>query len=88
MKTRLGKLIGTVILAGAIVLSLNIPAAKASGDCPAGHLVFCGSCSLSYALVWYESGVVITECHYDCWCGGGGGGGEPMYIEQTVYMYD
>jgi len=92
MTTRIGKLIGTMVLVAVVVAvaQMSTPAARASGagDCPPGNSVFCGNCSLSYALVWPQGGVVITECHYDCWCSGGGGGGEPMYIEQTVNVYD
>jgi len=86
-------MVGMVIMTATLVLSLiqlNTTTTQASGaeDCPPGSTVGCGNCYLSYALVWYQGGTIITECHYDCYCYGGGGGGEPFYIEQTVYLYD
>lgn len=93
MKRRIAKLLSTLIMTATLVFSLiqlNTSIAHASGaeDCPPGSNVFCGNCNLSYALVWYQGGTVITECHYDCYCYGGGGGGGEFYIEQTVYLYD
>ncbi|HEY7506765.1 MAG TPA: hypothetical protein VH621_04115 [Nitrososphaera sp.] len=93
MVKRLGRLIAVALMAATIVFSavqLNSPVVSASGadDCPPGYSVFCGNCWLDYALVWPQGGVIITECHYSCYCASGGGGGEPFYIEQTVYLYD
>jgi hypothetical protein len=95
LKKRIGKLLGMALLVAAIVFSviqLNTTPVKASGagDCPQGSEVFCGNCWLTYATVEYipSENLVLTECHYDCYCSGGGGGGEPFYIEQTVQLYD
>lgn len=87
MKKRIWNLIGSLILTAAIVfgvVQLNTSVVKADGCLPAISIgcgcMFLGGTRMTVGEVsWWT-------CTY--LCGGCGGGGEPMYIEQTIEVYD
>lgn len=86
MTRLLMKLFAIGLLATSIafsVIQLRIPVAKAA-SCPDAAEVGCG-CTFLYSVevVFPSAGI---ECHYGCYCHTAGG--EPMYIEQTVTVYD
>ncbi len=66
------------------VIQLRIPVAKAA-SCPDAATVGCG-CTFTYSVEVIGEGRTGIECHYSCYCQTAGG--EPMYIEQTVTVWD
>ena len=81
------KLVAIGLLATSIafsVIQLRIPVAKAA-SCPNAATVGCG-CTFLYSIEVINNGDTGIECHYSCYCHTAGG--EPMYIEQTVTVYD
>jgi hypothetical protein len=84
MKIRIRNLIAFVIMATAIAVSLiqlRIPVVRAAG-CPSASEI---GCQCMFTGEQYLGGGV-TACNY--LCGSCSGGDEPMYIEQTIYVYD
>ena len=90
VKKRIRNVIGMMIMTTAIVFSviqLNTRVVRAAG-CPGAETVGCG-CTFLYSISAEYNGRPVLWCHYSCTvCGGGGGGGDPMYIEQTVMVYE
>jgi len=94
MKKRIRNIVGIAMMMLAIILfglvQQSTPTVKALG-CPDAGTVGC-NCQYVYSVeswVWYnDEWHVATECHYSCVVCGSGGGGDPMYIEQTVTVFD
>lgn len=66
------------------VIQLRVPVAKAA-SCPDASSVGCG-CTFTYSVEVIGDGRSGLECHYSCSCHTAGG--EPMYIEQTITVWD
>jgi hypothetical protein len=83
MRKILWKLVGVAIMAAAVAFTMMRPDIQVvrAAECPDASTLPC-YCTFQGA----DHQVGVTYCYYSCYCQSGGG--EPMYIEQTIPVYD